>query len=130
MPTCAVAPFSILLPTLPAAPCRASQQDRVAQHDRIRRGRRLRRMQALRADPSWQDELHAEALRDGGMSGTNWPGDVRELHDKIERQRIASFVQGGLYPNERPVTNKDRKLITDNLPRGIQVQRDDPRRLV
>lgn len=50
-----------------------------------------------------------------------WPTDIRELADKIEREQC-----GGLRSFERPVRNCDRQLVMRNLPRGIEVARNDP----
>ncbi len=90
------------------------------QADRRLRGRRS---EVLSSCPAAGQDLHEVAAEAAPARSEEsaWPGEVRELSEKIARQGWR-----GLWPTELPVRDRDRQMLRKALPPGVQVNMDDP----
>lgn len=90
------------------------------QADRLIRGCRS---EVLSSCPAACQDLHEVAAEAAPARSEEsaWPGEVRELSEKITRQSWR-----GLWPTEPPVRDRDRQMLRKALPPGVQVAMDDP----
>jgi hypothetical protein len=97
------------MPTIRRSPAKTARAEMRA---------RAIRLQAAADRPSFS---RAAAALTPSERPSAWPSGIQELAGKIQRQESRR-----LHAIETPVTSRERRMLTQNMPRGIVVAMNDP----